>query len=256
MIAGLRLAAGFLTILPVRPTGEISRPLARAAMLWGWLAVAPIAMAAAVLGWAGQSLGLPGFLAGMLVVGVVAWGTRAMHLDGLADTVDGLGSGRDGERALEVMRRGDIGPMGVVALACVLMIQGAAFGAVLARPWGWLLVAATVMAARAALALGCAASVPAARPDGLGALFAGTVPRSAALGLWAAMALLLSATTLLTGHPWWQGLLAAAVAVAAVQLLLARCVQRFGGITGDILGTLVETATTALVLISALRILH
>ena len=49
------------------------------------------------------------------MVAVLAFGTRAMHLDGLADTVDGLGSGWDRERALAIMARGDVGPMGVVA---------------------------------------------------------------------------------------------------------------------------------------------
>lgn len=254
MIAGLRLAAGFLTILPVRPTDAVTRPLARAAMLCGWLAVAPIALLAAGLGWVGHDLGLPAVLAGALVVAVVTWGTRAMHLDGLADTVDGLGSGRERDRALLVMRQGDVGPMGVAALVLVLLGQAAAFGAVVARPWGWLQVAAILMAGRAALALGCARDVPAARPDGLGALFASTVPRGAVLGLWGGLALLLAGVGTLAGQPWWQGLLAAGAAVMGVQLLLARCVRRFGGISGDVLGALVETAATILAVVAALEL--
>lgn len=255
MIAGVRLAAGFLTVLPVRPTSEITPPLARAAMLWGWLAVAPIALPAAALGWAGRALGLPELLAGALVVGAVAWGTRAMHLDGLADTVDGLGSGRAGDRALQVMRRGDVGPMGVVALVLAILVQAAAFGVALARPWGWLQVAAILMAARAALTLGCATGVPAARPDGLGALFASTVPRAWAVGSWGAMALLLAATGVLAGRPWWQGLLAAGAAMAGAQWLLGRCVRRLGGMSGDVLGALVETAVTILAVVTALEFL-
>lgn len=254
MIPGLRLAAGFLTILPVRPTSEITPPLARAAMLGGWLAVAPIALLAAVLGWAGHLLGLPALVAGGLVVGVVAWGTRAMHLDGLADTVDGLGSGPAGDRALQVMRQGDVGPMGVVALVLVILVQAVAFGTVLARPWGWLQAAVILMAARAALALGCARDVPAARPDGLGALFASTVPRAAVIGLWGAMALLLAGTSALAGQPWWQGLLAAGAALAGAQVLLDRCVRRVGGVSGDVLGALVETAVTVLVLVAAVSL--
>lgn len=254
VIAGLRLAAGFLTVLPVRPTGQVTRSLARTAMLCGWLAVAPIAVSAALLGWIGQILGLPGTLAGALVVGAVAWGTRAMHLDGLADTIDGLGSGRDRDRALQVMRRGDIGPMGVVGLILVIGAQAAAFGAVLARPWGWTQVAALVMVARAALALGCAADVPSARTDGLGALFASVVPRGAVIGLWGAMALLLAGIGRFAGQPWWQGLLAAAAAVIGAQWLLARCLRRFGGISGDVLGALVETAATTLAVTTALSL--
>lgn len=254
MIVGLRLAAGFLTVLPVRPTSEITPPLARAAMLWGWLAVTPIALLAAGLGWAGQALRLPSLLVGVLVVAVMAWGTRAMHLDGLADTIDGLGSGRQSDQALQLMRRGDIGPMGVVGLVLVLLGQAAGFGAILARPWGWTQVLAVLLAARAALALGCATGVPAARPDGLGALFAGVVPRVAAAALWLAMALLLAGTSLLAGQPWWQGVLAAGLAVVVACLLLVRCVRRLGGISGDVLGALVETALTVLVVVSALDV--
>ena len=254
MIPGLRLATGFLTILPVRPTSEITPPLAPAAMLAGWLAVAPIALPASDLGGVGHLLGLPALVAGALLVGAVAWGTRAMHLDGLADTVDGLGSGSTSDRALQVMRQGDVGPMGVVALVLVILGQAAAFGVVLARPWGWLQAAVILRAARAAWARGGAKDVRAARPDGLGALFASTVPRGAVIGLWGAMALLLAGTSALAGQPWWQGVLAAGAAMAGVQLLLGRCVRRLGGVSGDVLGGLVETAVTVLALVAAIRL--
>ena len=69
MIAGLRLAAGFLTVLPVRPTAEVTRPVARSAMLLGWLAAAPVALVAALAGWGALLLGLPEVLAGAVVVG-------------------------------------------------------------------------------------------------------------------------------------------------------------------------------------------
>ena len=64
-------------------------------------------------------------MVGLLVVTVLALGSRAMHLDGLADTVDGLGSGWDRKRALQVMRLGDIGAMGAVALVIVIGLQAA-----------------------------------------------------------------------------------------------------------------------------------
>lgn len=254
MIAGLRLAAGFLTVLPVRPTSEITPPLARTAMLFGWLAVLPIALLAAVAGWVALVLGLPDVLAGALVVGGMAVGTRALHLDGLADTIDGLGSGAEPGRALEIMRRGDIGPMGVTGLVLTVLAQAAAFGVLAGRPWGWLQITAVLLASRAALGLGCATGVPPARPDGLGALFAGSVPRGAVVALWAALAAVLGGTAALAGQPWWQGLIAAGLAVLACQLLLERCVRRLGGITGDVLGALVETAVTVLAVVTALNL--
>ena len=67
------------------------------------------------MGWLARTAGLPPLAVGLLVVGGLALGSRALHLDGLADTVDGFGSGWTGT-LLMVMRRGDVGPMGVVAL--------------------------------------------------------------------------------------------------------------------------------------------
>ena len=254
MITGLRLAAGFLTVLPVRPTEQITRPVARSAMLLGWLAVLPVGAVAALAGRGALLAGLPPVVAGAVVVGLVALGTRAMHLDGLADTVDGLGSGPDRDKALRVMRSGDVGPMGVTALGLVLLVQAGCFGALLDAPWGWLQVAGLVAVSRAALAVGCRAGVPSARRDGLGALFAGVVPPVWLAVLWGTAAAGLAGLGWLTGQPWWQGVLAAVVALAAAWTLLARCVRRFGGMTGDVLGALVETALTGLVLVSALQL--
>ncbi len=252
MLKGWRLALGFLTVIPVRPVPSIGRREAAWAMILGPLAVAPIALAAAGLGGVAFGLGLPSLVSGLVVIGVMTLGTRAMHLDGLADTVDGLGSGVDRGRALEVMRRGDVGPMGVVALVLVLGAQAVGAGSILTRPWGWLLVAMALSGSRAAVALGCVRGVPAARPEGLGALFAGTVGRRALVAQWCVVAAGLAGAAVLAGQPWWQGTMAAIAATAASGWLLAKAVRRLGGVTGDVLGALVETsATVALVAVSA-----
>ncbi|MFT3862423.1 adenosylcobinamide-GDP ribazoletransferase [Micropruina sp.] len=250
MIGGLRLALAFLTVIPVPVTASIGRRQARAAMLLGWLAIAPVGLAAGLAGWAGSRLGLPSLLAGVVCIGVLALGTRAIHLDGLADTVDGLGSGPDRDKALRVMRSGDIGPMGAATLVLVLIAQATGLGAVLGVPWGWLQVAGLVVASRVALPLGCARGVPAARHDGLGALFAGSVPRAAAAALWTGSAVALGGLGVLAGRPWWLGVLAVAVALLGSVLLLRRCIRRFGGITGDVLGALVELTFTLLVVVT------
>ncbi len=60
---------------------------------------------------------------------VIAVLTGGLHLDGLADTADGLGSRRPAADALAIMRRSDIGPMGVGALVLVLLVQVTAVAA-------------------------------------------------------------------------------------------------------------------------------
>lgn len=105
---GWRLAVGTLTILRVSPPSRVDRGTAGVAAVLAALAFAPVSLLAGVVGW-GLSVVLPGVVSALLVLGLVAWLTRAIHLDGLADTADGLGSGRPAVRALEIMRRGDMG---------------------------------------------------------------------------------------------------------------------------------------------------
>src|SRR5262249_13090491 len=145
---------------------------------------------------------------GLLTVAAAALLTRGMHLDGLADTVDALGSYKGRERALEIMKSPGVGPFGVVALILVIAVQATGFATVTVVG---LIVA--VASGRLAGALGCARGVPAARPEGLGALVAGTQG-------WVALAVntALCAGAALWAVPQrpWQGPLAVAAAVLLV----------------------------------------
>ena len=244
--AGLRLAVGLLTIVPVRPPEAIGRPEARAAMLLAPLAVLPVALAASLVGWGAWLIGVPSVLAGLVSVAILAFGTRAMHLDGLADTTDGLGSGKPADRALEIMRRGDVGPMGTVVLILALAMQAVAAGALLGRPFGWLQLVVLVCLSRAALLFGCLRGVSAARPDGLGALVAGSVGRPGAVLSWLVGLAAAQGVATLAGQEVWTPVVGVALAVLACSWLVLRCVRRLGGITGDVLGALVEVAATIL----------
>ena len=173
--------------------------MAARAMILAPVAVLPLAAGSALVAWLAQGLGLPPLVVGLLVVGTLALGTRAMHLDGLADTVDGLGSGWDRARALEIMRRGDIGPMGVVALVIILGLQAASIGWLADDLRGALLVGLVVCCSRAALTLVCRRGVPAARTEGLGAAVAGSVPWPAALLVWLLVASILGLVQLRWG---------------------------------------------------------
>jgi adenosylcobinamide-GDP ribazoletransferase len=245
---GLRLAVGTLSVLPAGAVGEIDRPTAARAMLVAPLAVLPLAAVASGAGWMAQRTALPPLAVGLIVVGVLALGTRAMHLDGLADTVDGLGTGWDRDRALAVMRRGDSGPMGVVALVLLLALQAAAAGQLVRGLTGAAAFALVVCGSRAAVALACVRGVPAARPDGLGAAVAGSVPRTAAVAVWIVVAGGLALACRITGRPWLLGVVAAALAAVVVVGLVAHCVRRLGGVTGDVLGASIEVAFLVLLL--------
>jgi adenosylcobinamide-GDP ribazoletransferase len=154
-LAPLRLAGGFLSVLPVRPVHDPDRRTAGWAMVLAPVAVVPLALLAGLVHATGGAAGVPALVRGLLVVGTLALGTRAMHLDGLADTVDGLGASWNSDRALEVMRRGDVGPMGAVALVVVVGLQAAALAGLPSRPLGGLSVVLLVCASRGVLALVC-----------------------------------------------------------------------------------------------------
>ncbi|GAB2774709.1 adenosylcobinamide-GDP ribazoletransferase [Amycolatopsis magusensis] len=240
----IRMAVGTLTVVPVPAPRVIDARVARGAMLLAPLAVVPLAAAGALV----TLLPLPALPAAALALGVVALGSRGLHLDGLSDTADGLSASYDRERALSIMRKGDSGPSGVATLVIVLLVQCGALAGAISAGHGIFAVVVAVLAGRVLLAIGCARGVPSARPEGLGATVAGSVPvLGAAVSVVLGSALAAWGGTF-AGLPWWQGLLAVFAAVCAGGLLLWRCVRRLGGITGDVLGACVETGVTAALL--------
>lgn len=206
--------------------------------------------AGAIAAW--QGMHGPPAVAAVLLVIVLALATRAMHLDGLADTADGFTSSYDRERSLQVMRSGDIGPAGVAAVTLVLLLQVATLGALLAQgPGPALLGGVAVLASRQSLAGACVYGLPAADDSGLGATVAGSVPRAALAGSAVAM-LLLALLPGLAGTPWWAGPVVVLGAWAAAYAVVRRARQRLGGITGDILGALIEIGLASGLTVAAL----
>ncbi|MFJ3226832.1 adenosylcobinamide-GDP ribazoletransferase [Streptomyces sp. NPDC086783] len=249
----LRFAFGTLTVLPVRVT-RWDRDAARGGMLCAPAAGLVVGLGAAAAGVLLLVLGAGPLTAAVASAAVPAVLTRGLHLDGLADTADGLGSGKPAEDALRIMKQSDIGPFGVITLLFVLLGQVAALAQAYGGSWARGACAAVVsaLAARLALTLAARAGVPPARPEGLGAAVAGVVPVRGAL-LMAALVLGVAAGTgALSGtYGPVRGALAVIAACAAAELLLRHCVRRFGGVTGDVFGGLAETAaTTALVVLS------
>ncbi|MFJ4808225.1 adenosylcobinamide-GDP ribazoletransferase [Streptomyces longwoodensis] len=247
---GLRFAFGTLTVLPVR-VHRWDRAAARGGMLGAPVAGLVVGAASAGLGLLLLVLGAGPLLAAVASVAVPAALTRGLHLDGLADTADGLGSGRPAEDALRIMKQSDIGPFGVLTLVLVLLAQVAALDRLYGDSWARGALAAVVgaVAARLALTLAARAGVPAARPEGLGAAVAGVVPVPGALAVAAGCAAGAAvAGSLLGAADAVRTPLALLAAAVVAELLLRRCVRRFGGVTGDVFGGVAETAaTTALV---------
>lgn len=240
---GLALALSWLTILPVR-TGAPDARTAAAAIRWAPLVGALVGALAGGVLLGLRAVGVPALVAGLLAVGALALLTRGMHLDGLADTADGLGCYGPPERALAVMRDGGAGPFGVVTLVVAVGVQGAALAALPPLP---ALGAVTLAAAtgRAGFAWICRPGVAAARPGGLGATVAGSQPWWAAAAWWVVLA---AAGVALAGP---RGAVAVALGAACVIALSWHTARRFGGMTGDVLGAASELAVTAALVVLA-----
>ncbi|MFQ5897574.1 MAG: adenosylcobinamide-GDP ribazoletransferase [Candidatus Methylomirabilia bacterium] len=239
MLGGLITAVRFLTIVPV-PGRGLDGPdaLGRAAIWFPLVGVTlGLALAAAdrLLLWL-----FPPLLSALLAL--TAWKllTGGIHLDGLADSLDGLAAA-DPERALAVMRDSRIGAFGALGLILLLLLALVSLAELPPATRGQTLLLAPMVGRYAPLLL--ARGYPPASPNrGSGAAFIQAVSRASVLGAAAMVALVAGAVL------WPYGLITAAAGLGVAWLIGAFLSRRFGGLTGDGLGAAVELAELGVLL--------
>lgn len=252
MLDGLKLAFGTLTAIPVPPPARTDRPVAGRAIALAPFTQLPLVAVLLLWGWVVREVPVPALVAATVTLVAITLATRGMHLDGLADTADGLSASYDRATALDVMRRGNIGPSGVAAVVLVLLVEAAALASLLTSWRGVVLVCLSLVASRQLLAWACSTGVPSARDEGLGATVASTVAHPV-VGLGFVVLLAVSAlASHWSGSTWWLGPAAVCAAALAGVAVIRRTTRRFGGITGDVLGAVIEVSFAAALTASAL----
>jgi adenosylcobinamide-GDP ribazoletransferase len=118
----IRLAAVFLTILPIAPVRTESTADVAASFGWFPLVGFILGLALCALDWTLKPLFGDAMRAVWIVMTLAAI-TGALHLDGLADTGDALAAGTDRARVLGILRDSRIGTFGAIALIFVIVLK-------------------------------------------------------------------------------------------------------------------------------------
>ena len=223
-------AVAFLTVF-----GRGQAPQARG-LWWFPLVGAGLGGVLAAIHWGAGEL-WPLLVVGILVVAADLVLTGALHLDGLADSADGLLPHMDRDKRLAVMSRPDVGAF---AVAAVVVVLGARWAALSVDSIESLSLVPIWALSRTLVAV-VPAVVPYARPGGLAAPFL----EGATLWLVLWLAPTVTGLVLIEGV---SGAVAAGVAVAASAGVVALAWRRLGGFTGDVLGAEILIAETAALL--------
>ncbi|MCX7898322.1 MAG: adenosylcobinamide-GDP ribazoletransferase [Rhodocyclaceae bacterium] len=228
-LASFWAAVGYFTRIPVPASaGDAMAPLARAAHWLPLIGLLVGAFGAAVTLVALQVWPQP--IAVLLGMGATLVLTGALHEDGLADTLDGLGGGATREDALRIMKDPRLGSFGALGLMLTLSLKFLALDALAASsPSFFALALISAHAASRFAATVLIFTLEYARVEGkakpLTTLTKGGFVFAAGVGLAPSLAL-----------PWSQA--AFAWLFAALATLSAACLfkRRLGGYTGDCLG--------------------
>lgn len=248
----LGLAIQFLTIVPIQITSKIEdRDLIASVRYYPVVGVLLGGVLSTILYYLQK--GFAPLVAGLLVTLVWTLLTGGLHVDGLMDTADGLGSRKPRERMLEIMKDSRVGAMGAMAGCLSLLLKTTVLGTLLATPSVWLLLPIVTTGSRFAMVLATRQYPDARSGTGTGSLLSGKVTTE---DVWGAAVFFIVFTLILL----WLGLHAAPLVVLGALLVTGLLVIGFtqlagnyltgilGGLTGDTYGAICEFIEAVLLL--------
>ena len=232
-----------MTIFTIIPSLHATREELCASIAYFPLVGLVLGVLLSALMWALSPVLEPEPLAALLVV-ALAFMTRALHLDGLCDTADAIGSRAPRERALEIMKDSAAGSLGVVAVVSVLLLKTGA-AVTLCRSNAWQLFILIPCLSRWSLNALSSLSTYARKQEGLGSAFC--MPHGQSATVIAALSSIAASWFLFQ----LKGLFLFAGATGLSVVSASYFKSRFGGVTGDCLGAHLETVETLLFLTGA-----
>ncbi len=239
MVKNFINAVQFLTIVPVSRHHEAEEgSLARSmgyfpliGFLIGFLLVyADKAM---------ELIALPQTITNVLLVALSVLVTRALHIDGLADTLDGLMGGRDHSSRLSIMKDSRLGTAGALGIFFVLAIKYISLNNLFESEKAAALLTAPVLARWSQTLMVFKADY--GREDGMGKAFVGHL-RASGLAAASVVAIGLSAFVVVRLDARSVVLIFSLLAGVALLTFMGRCylVRKLGGVTGDAIGAMSE----------------
>ncbi len=159
--------------------------------------------------------------------------TRGLHLDGLSDTMDALGSNASAEKALIIMKDSRIGAFGAISLIMCLLLKVKGMETISGKGL-WQAMILTPCLSRWGLHVLASFSCYARKEGGLGKAFVGRATLSTLP--WAGLTAGFASFVLFD----WQGILLFAVVSVLSWLTAIFFERRLGGVTGDVLGAHIE----------------
>jgi adenosylcobinamide-GDP ribazoletransferase len=238
---GFLTAIQFLTILPIGYKGSFNPQKMQA-----FFPLVGLLIGAMLVGidWA-ASLLWPVWVVALIDVTFLAWVTGALHLDGLADTADGLYGKWSKEKTLSIMKDSRTGAMGVVAIVLCLLLKAGALAALHEQRYLYLLIIPCL--ARSSFLFGFRFLPYGRSEEGTGRPFFDQKP--GVLGFWGLLIPL--GLTIVMG---WNGLTIGVAFLIITLIILIYYKQRLGSITGDMFGAMAESEETLLFLIASVTI--
>lgn len=226
------IALQFLTILPIKIKPEIKKGEFGKSLAWFPLVGALIGLILSL------SIFFLSFLPQIVIAALILIEsviiTGGIHLDGFADTCDGIYGFTTKEKALEIMRQSRIGTMAAIGVALLLLLKFSLFASIPQQIlWKYLMVMATF--ARWTQVLSCSA-FKYAREEGKAKYF---IEYAGRRQLFISTIFTLALFVLLWGT---KGLFLFLLPSLLIWILANYINRKIGGMTGDTIGAINEAA--------------